>query len=87
MPPAPKIFDRRCNVRVVKVFWEMEAENTTQTNGHVRITGKIEIDLQSIGYYAKPSCACGQLIWILAKNPICDLTKGIGQKDLFRETK
>ena len=45
---AKKSFDRRCNVRVVKVFWEMEAENTTQTNGHVRITGKIEIDLQSI---------------------------------------
>ena len=32
----------------------MEAEHPPQTDGHVAVAGKIEIDLQRIGYGGKP---------------------------------
>ena len=37
------------NVGKVEVLQEFKAEHTTQTDGHIGITGEVEVNLQRIG--------------------------------------
>ena len=45
MPSAPEFTDTLRHIRIIEIFREMETEHLTQTDRHIRITGKIKIDL------------------------------------------
>ena len=44
------------SVRIIEVFAEMEAEHASETDGHIAVAGKIEVDLQRVANGARPSC-------------------------------
>ena len=46
VPTPPKLRDGGGYIRVVEVLWELETHHATQTDGHVRISCKVEIDRQ-----------------------------------------
>ena len=45
VPAAPKLRDTFGQVGIVEILNKMKAQNPAQANGHIRITGKIEIDV------------------------------------------
>ena len=54
VPPAPEVGDRRGDVRVVEVLVEREPEHAAEADGHVRVPGKVEVDLQRVAGDAGP---------------------------------
>ena len=61
MPAAPEIIDGAGNVGVVEVLQEMEAKHAPQADGHVRIAGKIKVDLQRVGSHPQPGRGGGKV--------------------------
>ena len=49
VPAAPEFGNTLRQVRIVEVFDEMKAENPPQTDGHIGIAGKVEVDVQHKG--------------------------------------
>ena len=47
VPAPPELGDRPRDVRVVEVLQEVEAEHPCQADGHVRVAGEVEVDLQA----------------------------------------
>src|SRR3954463_10044937 len=54
VPARPKLIDRGGLVGGIKIYREFYAKHSGQTNRHVRVTRKIEIDLQGIRQRAQP---------------------------------
>ena len=54
MPPPPELRDAGGDVGIVEVFYKMEPEDTAQTDGHIAVTGKVEVKVQHIGCGVKP---------------------------------
>ena len=48
MPTAPELRDACGDIRIVKVFGKTESENAAEPYRHIRIPGKVEIDVQHI---------------------------------------
>ena len=55
MPTTPKLRNGCGNVRIVKVLGKLETHHAAQADGHVRITSKVEIDLEGEGEDGYPS--------------------------------
>src|ERR1035438_10542860 len=62
MPTPPKIPDGLRHVWGIEVFHKSEAEHFSHPDRHVRITRKIEVNLQRVAKYPKPGNGCGKLI-------------------------
>jgi len=54
MPAPPELGDRAGDIRIVKVFGEMEAEHLPHADGHVGVTGEVEVDLEGEGADTEP---------------------------------
>ena len=54
MPPAPEVGYGHRLIRIAEVFGEFEAEHPAETDGHVRIAGKVKVYLEGIRYRARP---------------------------------
>lgn len=54
MPAAPELGDGLGDVGVVEVLGELEAQHPAQADGHLGITGKVEIDLEGKGQDPHP---------------------------------
>ena len=54
MPAPPELGDGTRGVRVVEVFGELESHDAAQADGHVGITGKVEINLEGISQGDQP---------------------------------
>ena len=46
MPPPPVFGNAAAQVRVIKVFQELKAQHFSQPNGHIGVTGKVEVNLE-----------------------------------------
>ena len=46
MPPAPEFRNTFGHVGIIKIFQEVETKHSAKTDGHIRIAGKIKIDIQ-----------------------------------------
>ena len=46
MPPSPELGNALGKVGVVKVFQEMEAKDSAQTDGHIAVAGEIKVELE-----------------------------------------
>ena len=56
VPPTPELRHRFGNIRIVEVFREAKAENFAESDRHIAVAGKIEIQLDNVHKAAKP---CG----------------------------
>ena len=89
MPSAPELLNRTGQVWIIKVFTNIESEHFAQTDGHIRETGKIIVNLNRIQnrraphHNARNICNVLRidLIYTCADN-VCDqhlFTKSIGK--------
>ena len=55
MPAPPKIRNARCNIGIIEVFGKVKAEHSPQPDRHIRIAGKIKIEVQGVKNDLPPS--------------------------------
>ena len=70
MPAAPEILDARGDVRPAEVLGKTESEHASETDRHVGVAGKVEVDLQRIADKAKPRVPDRELCERHRENPI-----------------
>ena len=61
MPAPPELGDRPGRVGIIEVLEEIDAEELGQPDGHVRVPGEIEVDLQRVAGDPQPGQAEVQL--------------------------
>ena len=54
MPPPPELRNAGGDIGIVEVFREPEAQKRAQTDGHITVAGKIEIDVQGVAQGIEP---------------------------------
>lgn len=81
MPPAPEFSDRKRFVWRVEVLGEDEPEHQSETDRHVAVSRKIEVDLKGVGDRAIPRIDCREHARI--ERGVGDLAAGVGQQDLL----
>ena len=54
VPTAPKLGDGTGGIGVVEVFGELEAHHAPETDGHVAVARKVEVDLEGVGQGDNP---------------------------------
>ena len=86
MPAAPELLDGGRGVRIIEVFAEMEAEHASETDGHIAVAGKIEVDLQRVANGARQSCQHADLSGRQREHGIRHLTERVRQQQLFAQT-
>ena len=88
VPTTPEINDRTCLIRRIEINRQTDTEHAGQTERHVAIARKIEIDLEGIGNRAEP---CGfkrhrSASIRMTENQIDDRGDTIRQHDLLEQT-
>ena len=83
MPAAPEFRDAFGNIRVVKIFRKGKAEHVPHADGHVRIAGKIEINLEGKGQNPHPCHSHAPLVWQNAADFRPEGAGLVGEKDFF----
>ena len=58
VPAPPEFRDTGADIGIVEILQKLEAEHPPQADGHIRIAGEIEVDLQAIGCQTRPGCQC-----------------------------
>ena len=54
VPSLPEFTDGRADVGVVEVLQKLKAEHSAESDGHIRVTGEIIVNLQGIGQRTQP---------------------------------
>ena len=85
VPAAPELLDGGRSVRIIEVFAEMEAEHASETDGHIAVAGKIEVDLQRVANGARPSCQHADLSGRQREHRVRHLTERVRQQQLFAQ--
>lgn len=83
VPFAPEIRHGGGGIGVAEVFREVESYGAAQTDGHVGITGEVEIDLQREGYDPYPCLPGGEIVEAAADEGRGDLAEDVGEYNLF----
>ncbi len=83
MPPPPEFSYGSGNVRVIEVFKEFKPYHPAQSDGHIRITGKVEIDLESERQNQHPRAERRRLKIERRGVISCDRRHGIGEQYFF----
>ena len=85
MPSAPEVRNGRGDVRVVEVLVEPEPEHAAEADGHVRVPGEVEVDLQRVARDAGPRSQRAEGPDVHRLDARIDGTEGIRQQQFFRE--
>ena len=83
MPAAPEIRDAVRQIGVAEVFGKLEAQHPPQADGHIRIAGEIEIDLEGEGDGPQPGVRHGEGGGIHGLVHVPQGSYGVGQDDFF----
>ena len=54
MPPTPEFRNRLSCIGIAKILWKLESEHPTKPDGHIRVAGEIEVNLQRVAGQAEP---------------------------------
>ena len=83
VPSPPELGDRLCNIGVVEVDVVVETEHPSQADGHIRVGGKVVVELDGVEQRAKPRPRYRQTgklpVHILGHQLAC----GVGDHHLF----
>ena len=85
MPAAPEVGDGGAAVGVREVLGEVEAHAAAQADGHVRVAGEVEVDLQGEGDDAYPGAPHGELADAVGQEHGRDLGEHVGQDHLLAQ--
>lgn len=83
MPAAPEFFDGEGGVRMLKVFFEVEAKHPSQADCHIAVPAEIKINLHSICDCPNPCAYDVQGIKTLLENLVCGCCHGICKEYFF----
>ena len=61
MPAPPEFRDALRDVRIIEVLQKLKAEHPPETDGHIRVAGKIKVELERKGERAEPRSGKAQL--------------------------
>ena len=81
MPAAPELGDRLADVRLFEVFHKAETHHQAQTDGHVAVTGEVEIQLRGVRQRSEPGIAGGR--GLQGKTVIGNHCQGVGNEYFF----
>ena len=65
VPPAPEFGYIACNVRHVEVFHQIDAEQPRCSDGYVRVTGKVAVDLEGEEYGAQKQLPASHVLIVV----------------------
>ncbi len=85
MPAPPEFAHRLRDVRIVEILENAKSEHAHQSDGHVRVSGEIEVDLQRVANETQPSDRCGELGGRDGEDLVCDAPQRIGHEHLFAQ--
>lgn len=85
MPTPPKLGDREGDIGVVEILQEVEAEHPAQADGHVAVTGEVEVDLEGIGNGGQPIHERAIVFGVAGVDNGRYLGHLVGQKELFSQ--
>ena len=54
MPSAPELRNASRNIRIAEVFEEVKAEDLSESDRNIAVSGEVEIDMERIRYDIKP---------------------------------
>ena len=86
MPSAPEFRSGTCNIGIVEIFEEMEAENFSETYCHIRIAGKVIINLDREHKNAEPDRGGTSCCKVAGKIGFGKLAGNVCDKDFFCKT-
>ena len=84
MPAAPEFGNALGQVGIVKVLNEVEAEDATQTDGHIAVAGEVKVDVQHEGNGIHP--VEHHRLLAAATEQLNELAELIGKQNLFSKT-
>ena len=84
MPSSPEFGNTARNKRVIEIFEEIKAENFTETDCHIAVTRKIEINLQRKRNGIQPEKQNGFFIGFRKSG--AKACEGIGNQNFFAES-
>ena len=82
MPPSPELLDVAGEIGRVEIPTQAKAENPSAADGHIRVAGKVAVDLQRIGDYREPHGARA-IVLGETKDGVNKGRDGIGDHCLF----
>ena len=83
MPAPPEFCYAPGNIGMFEVLSEMEAQHPPKADGHVTVTGKIEINLHRIGCHAHPG---GEGSGFRQQHPVRQKAHLVGNQHLLGQT-
>ena len=86
MPSSPVFGDAARDVRVIKVFQELESEDGAETDSHVGVPAEIVVDLESVADCSQPGGHTVQLVDRLRKHLVGYGSKGVGEENFLGES-
>ena len=86
VPAPPEFGDGFCRIRQTEVLHERKAEDFPETDCHVGVAGKIEVDLEHVGEHAEQDARRRRARKRAAQQLVCDLPDVIGKQNLFPQT-
>src|SRR5690606_6911763 len=81
VPPTPELGDALADIGLVEVLVKTEPHHQPQANGHVRIPGKVEVQLRGVGQNAQPGV--GGTGARQGKCAVCQGGDGVCDKDFL----
>ena len=84
MPAPPEFRDALRDVRIIEVLQKLKAEHPPETDGHIRVAGKIKVELERKGERAEPRSGKAQLR--SGGIDIPERADVVGEQYLFPET-
>ena len=85
MPSAPEVRNGRGDVRVVEVLVEPEPEHAAEADGHVRVPGEVEVDLQRVARDAGPGRQSAEGPDVGRLDARVHGAEGVREQEFFRE--
>ena len=87
MPSLPEFRNILADERIAEVFVKVEAEYASKTYRYIGISGEVEVNLHSVGYYRVPRSDNGQRRKIAClEERIDDSAEVVCKDDLFTKT-
>ena len=86
MPAPPKFPDGLGYIGIVEIFRKMKSKHPAKTNGHIRIPGKVIINLQGICQGPEPGQRSRQVMGRNRKEIVRTLAQDIGNQRLFGQS-
>lgn len=86
MPASPELRNRSRDVGVVEVAEILESHHAAKAYGHVRISRKVEVDLEGVGDDAGPSAHSANIRATLCEHEVGKYCHRVGKQRLLGES-